>query len=80
MTLKLKDLEKLRDDLIEKGYKEKVPAAVLEKEIGRRFGISSYVITNIKQNLSKWNIMKPIDPFWWKIVKAENNNESDSNG
>jgi hypothetical protein len=76
MTLKLKDLEKLRDDLIEKGYDEKVPAAVLEKEIGRRFGISSYVITNIKQNLSKWNIMKPIDPFWWKIVKEENSNET----
>jgi len=76
MTLKLKDLEELRDDLIEKGYKEKVPATVLEKEIGRRFGISSYVIKNIKQSLSKWNIMKPIDPFWWKIVKAENSDET----
>ncbi|MEM5771425.1 MAG: hypothetical protein QW790_01610 [Candidatus Aenigmatarchaeota archaeon] len=58
MILKLKDLEELKDVLIEKGYDE-VPAAVLEREIGKRFGISSYVITNIKQNLSKWNIMKP---------------------
>ena len=76
MTLKLKDLEELRDVLIEKGYDEKVPVAVLEREIGKRFGISNYVITNIKQSLAKWNIMKPIDPFWWRIVKAENSNET----
>ncbi|MEM5766375.1 MAG: hypothetical protein QW423_01935 [Candidatus Aenigmatarchaeota archaeon] len=78
MTLKLKDLEELRNVLIEKGYEEKVPATVLEKEIGKKFGISSYVITNIKQNLSKWNIMKPIDPFWWKIIKEENRNGTQS--
>ena len=47
MTLKLKDLEELRDNLIKKGCNEKVPVAVLEREIGRRFGISNYVITNI---------------------------------
>lgn len=76
MTLKLKDLEDLRNVLIEKGYEEKVPATVLEKEIGKRFGISSYVITNIKQNLAKWNIMKPIDPFWWRIVKEEDGEET----
>ena len=77
MTLKYEDLEKFAEDLRKKYIGlETLPATILDEEIMKRFGLSNYIINNIKKSLGVTRIMTPIDPFKWRLKNGDMAEES----
>jgi transposase len=69
MTLKYEELERFIEELKER-YKTEIGDMVFEKEIGKRFGLSKYIVSNVKKNVDRFGLLKPEGSFW-KFKKTE---------
>jgi len=69
MTLKWKDLELFMGHLRRLGFESEVSDDILEREIAKQFGISSYTIKNVKRALTKYGFIKPVSIGVWKIIQ-----------
>lgn len=57
MTLKYQNLEQFIHSLRTKGYENEIPESHLDREIGKTFGLSSYVMASIKKALVNYGFI-----------------------
>lgn len=64
MTIKYNDLEKLIQNLMSQGYHKEISNTVLETQIAKQFGLSSYIMGNIKKQLVKFGFISGNGVVW----------------
>jgi len=67
MTIKYDDLENFIKTLKRLGYHKEVSNNVLETQIAKRFGLSPYIMGNIKKQLVKFGFISGDGVVW--IIK-----------
>ena len=67
MTLKLIDLEHFIADIKAEGFLEEISNNELELRIARRFGISDYIMNNIKRQLVRFKFIKNKNTNVWSL-------------
>jgi len=76
MTLKYQNLETLMIAIKKEGYVHAISDGILEAHIARQFGISNYIIHNIKKSLVQFGFISPSGLGVWAIKEPEEPNDA----